>query len=215
MTTETHHRKDLTDVEQAPNQAAQIAIVYHSGFGHTRKQAEAVAEGAAAIAGAQVALIPVAEAEARLDEINAADAVVFGSPTYMGSVSGPYKTWMDSTSKVWGQWNGKLAAGFTNSASQSGDKLNTLVQLSIFAAQHGMHWINLGLMPGNNNSQGSVADLNRLGSFLGAMAQSNADQGPEHGPIASDLETARILGRRVAETAAQFVKGRQRELVAA
>ncbi|HLT77758.1 MAG TPA: flavodoxin family protein [Ferrovibrio sp.] len=192
-----------------------IAVVYHSGYGHTRKQAEAVADGARAVTGARVTLVPVEEADTRLEEIGAADAIILGSPTYMGSVSGPFKTWMDSTSKVWGQWNGKLAAGFTNSASQSGDKLNTLVQLSIFAAQHGMHWINLGLMPGNNNSKGSVNDLNRLGSFLGAMAQSNADQGPEHGPIASDLETARILGRRVAETAAQFVKGREREPVAA
>lgn len=186
-----------------------VAIVYHSGYGHTQKQAEAVAEGARAVAGASVALIPIAEAEARLDELNAADAIVFGSPTYMGSVSGPFKTWMDSTSKVWGKWNGKLAAGFTNSASQSGDKLNTLLQISVFAAQHGMLWVSLGLMPGNNNSKGSVNDLNRLGSFLGAMAQSNADQGPEHGPIASDLETAKHLGRRVAETAQAYKPARE------
>jgi multimeric flavodoxin WrbA len=127
----------------------------------------------------------------------------------MGSVSGPFKTWMDGTSKVWGQWNGKLAAGFTNSASQSGDKLSTLMQISVFAAQHGMIWVSLGLMPGNNNSKGSVNDLNRLGSFLGAMAQSNADQGPEHGPIASDLETAKHLGQRVAETAKAYKPARE------
>lgn len=186
-----------------------VAIVYHSGYGHTQKQAEAVAEGVARVAGAKALLIPVAEAEARVAELNAADAIVFGSPTYMGSVSGPFKTWMDGTSKVWGQWNGKLAAGFTNSASQSGDKLNTLMQISVFAAQHGMIWVSLGLMPGNNNSKGSVNDLNRLGSFLGAMAQSNADQGPEHGPIASDLETAKHLGQRVAETAKAYKPARE------
>lgn len=189
-----------------------VAVVYHSGYGHTQKQAEAVADGAAA-AGARVLLLPIAEAEARIDDLNAADAIVFGSPTYMGSVSGPFKTWMDATSKVWGKWDGKLAAGFTNSASQSGDKLNTLQQLSIFAAQHGMVWVSLGLMPGNNNSKGSVSDLNRLGSFLGAMAQSNADEGPEKGPIASDLETAKHLGRRVATLAAQLQATKQRELV--
>lgn len=149
----------------------QIAIVYHSGYGHTQKQAEAVAAGAASVTGVKAILIPVAEAETRVAELTAADAIIFGAPTYMGSVSGPFKTWMDTTSKVWGQWNGKLAAGFTNSASQSGDKLNSLVQLAIFAAQHGMIWVSLGLMPGNNNSKGSVNDLNRLGSFLGAMAQ--------------------------------------------
>ncbi|WP_374301891.1 flavodoxin family protein [Ferrovibrio sp.] len=186
-----------------------VAIVYHSGYGHTQRQAEAVADGIARVAGAKPVLIPVAEAEARIAELNAADAIVFGSPTYMGSVSGPFKTWMDSTSKVWGQWNGKLAAGFTNSASQSGDKLNTLMQISVFAAQHGMIWVSLGLMPGNNNSKGSVNDLNRLGSFLGAMAQSNADQGPEHGPIASDLETAKYLGQRVAETAKAYKPARE------
>lgn len=188
-----------------------VAVVYHSGYGHTHKQAEAVAEGATA-GGAQVLLLPIADAESQIEALNAADAIVFGSPTYMGSVSGPFKTWMDTTSKVWGKWNGKLAAGFTNSASQSGDKLNTLQQLSVFAAQHGMLWVSLGLMPGNNNSKGSVNDLNRLGSFLGAMAQSNADEGPDKGPINSDLETAKHLGNRVAAQAAQFVAGK-RELV--
>ncbi len=188
-----------------------VAVVYHSGYGHTQKQAEAVAEGVTA-GGAQVLLVPVAEAEAQIEALNAADAIVVGSPTYMGSVSGPFKTWMDTTSKVWGKWNGKLAAGFTNSASQSGDKLNTLMQLSVFAAQHGMVWVSLGLMPGNNNSKGSVNDINRLGSFLGAMAQSNADEGPDKGPIASDLETAKHLGQRVATLTAQLVAGK-RELV--
>ncbi|HEX6959964.1 MAG TPA: flavodoxin family protein [Ferrovibrio sp.] len=191
-----------------------VAVVYHSGYGHTQKQAEAVAKGAQAVAGVQVALIPVAEAQARVEEITAADAIVFGAPTYMGSVSGPFKTWMDTTSKVWGQWNGKLAAGFTNSASQSGDKLNSLLQLAIFAAQHGMVWVSLGLMPGNNNSKGSVNDLNRLGSFLGAMAQSNADEGPDKGPIASDLLTAEHLGKRVATLARQHAAA-ARELVEA
>lgn len=191
-----------------------IAVVYHSGYGHTKKQAEAVAAGAESVAGAKVLLLAVDEAEGQIEALNAADAIIFGAPTYMGSVSGPYKTWMDTTSKVWGKWNGKLAAGFTNSASQSGDKLNSLVQLAIFAAQHGMLWVSLGLMPGNNNSKGSTADLNRLGSFLGAMAQSNADQGPEHGPIASDLETAKILGKRVAEQAA-LLAAAKRELVEA
>jgi multimeric flavodoxin WrbA len=111
---------------------------------------------------------------------------------------------MDATSKLWygRAWKDKVAAGFTNSASQSGDKLNSLIQLAIFAAQHGMIWVGLDLLPGNNNSKGSIADLNRLGSFLGAMAQSNADEGPDKGPIPSDLETAKVLGKRVAEKAA-------------
>jgi len=70
-----------------------------------------------------------------------------------------------------------------------------------------MIWVGLGLMPGNNSSKGSPEDLNRLGSFLGAMAQSNVDQGPEHAPTAADLRTAEHLGRRVAKAAARWRVG--------
>lgn len=180
-----------------------IAVVYHSGYGHTKVQAEAVARGAAGVPGAEAILISVEEATARAAELDAANAIIFGAPTYMGSLSGPFKTFMDGTSKAWmaQTWKNKLAAGFTNSASQSGDKLNSLIQLAIFAAQHGMIWVSLGLLPGNNTSKGSPEDLNRLGGFLGAMAQSNGDEGPDKGPSRSDLATAEHLGRRVAERA--------------
>jgi NAD(P)H dehydrogenase (quinone) len=93
----------------------------------------------------------------------------------------------------------KLSAGFTNSGSQNGDKQNTLVQFVTFAAQHGMLWINLNQMPGNNHSGGSVEDANRLGASLGAMAQSNVDEGPDVAPIKSDLETAKRFGAHIAE----------------
>ena len=73
------------------------------------------------------------------------------------------------------RWQDKLAAGFTNSAGMSGDKLCTLQQLAGFAAQHGMIWIPLGQLPGWQSSNGTAADLNRLASFLGVMAQSNSD----------------------------------------
>lgn len=191
-----------------------VAIVYHSGYGHTQKQAEAVAEGVGRVAGVKALVVPVAEAEARIAEINASDAIIFGAPTYMGSVSAPFKAFMDFSSSVWGGrgWANKIGAGFTTSASQSGDKFNTLVQLTTFAAQHGMIWVGLDLLPGNNNSKGSVNDLNRLGSFLGAMAQANADEGPDAGPIKSDLETAALLGKRVATVTKQYA-GAKRELV--
>ena len=189
---------------------ANIAVVYHSGYGHTAEQAKAVAHGAESVAGTSVTLISVEQVDAHWATLEAADGIIFGSPTYMGGVSAPFKTFMDASSKVWFTqgWKNKVAAGFTNSASQSGDKLGTLIQLAIYAAQHSMIWVGLGLMPGNNNSKGSVEDINRLGSFLGAMAQSNADQGPEAGPIASDLKTAELHGARVAEVAAQLVRGR-------
>jgi NAD(P)H dehydrogenase (quinone) len=197
-----------TDVVRSavPN-VARVVVVYHSGYGHTKAQAKAVARGAESVPGTQVALIPVDQAEARAAEIDAVDAVVFGAPTYMGSVSAPFKAFMDWSSKAWfaRAWKNKIAAGFTNSGSQSGDKLNTLVQLAVFAMQHGMIWVGLDLMPGNNNSKGSVEDLNRLGSFLGAMAQSNVDQGPDVAPIDSDRKIAEYLGKRVAEFAQRLV----------
>jgi multimeric flavodoxin WrbA len=183
-----------------------IAIVYHSGYGHTQRQAEAVLAGAASVAGVTATLYPVTELnDDSWAEIDAADALIFGSPTYMGSATAKFKEFMETSSKRWYTqvWANKLAGGFTCSASQNGDKANTLLQLFIFAQQHGMLWMGPGLMPGNNSSQGSVADLNRLGCQWGAMAQANADQGAE-AMQESDLQTAAELGKRIAATALRF-----------
>ncbi len=182
---------------------SKVAVVYHSGYGHTQRQAEAVRDGAALNTNDEVHLISVEEIDDNWDKLDAADAIIFGSPTYMGGVSAQFKTFADKTSKVWAErgWQDKVAAGFTNSASQNGDKHGTLQQMQVLAAQHGMIWVPLGLAPGNNSSQGSLEDVNRLGGSIGALAQSNADQGPEHGPTKADLETAKLLGAKVAEIA--------------
>ena len=126
-----------------------VAVIFHSGFGHTARQAEAVRRGIERVAGASALYLTSDQAQTRLGDLELADAIIFGAPTYMGSVSGPFKTFMDSTSKSYatGAWKDKIAAGFTNSASRSGDKLATLTQFAIFAAQHRMHWVNLGLPP--------------------------------------------------------------------
>ncbi len=184
---------------------SKVAIVYHSGYGHTQALAEAVARGIEAVAGAQAALIPVTEAEARAEELDAADAIIFGSPTYMGGVTADFAKFKDWTSKRWmtRAWQNKLAAGFTVSASWGGDKQNTLYQLLTLAAQHGMVWIGLGLPPGNNHSKGSPDDLNRTGASIGVMAQANGDQGVE-GIGQSEFRTAEALGRRVAEAALRW-----------
>lgn len=190
-----------------------VAIVYHSGYGHTEVIAKAVRAGAASVEDTHVDLIKVDDVDDRMDVLNAADAIIFGCPTYMGSASAPFTAFMDKTSMtVFGPgllWKDKIAAAFTNSAAHSGDKLLTLQQLFIFAAQQGMHWVNLGLPPGNNSTKGSPEDLNRLGSFIGAMAQSDADVGPDIAPPDTDKRTAEHLGRRVAEVTAQFVRGRR------
>ena len=182
-----------------------IAIVYHSGYGHTQAVAEAVAAGARGVAGAQVKLIPVAEAEAREADLDAADAIIFGSPTYMGGVSADFAKFKDWTSKKWmaRAWQDKLAAGFTVSASWGGDKQNTIYQLVTLAQQHGMIWVGLGLAPGYNHSKGSPEDLNRTGASLGLMAQAHADQGND-GIGESEFRTAQALGKRVAQAALRW-----------
>jgi multimeric flavodoxin WrbA len=188
-----------------------VAIVYHSGYGHTARQAAAVWRGANAVEGVNARLYAVEGADAPWAELTTADALIFGAPTYMGGQSAQFKAFQDATSRTvfaaGALWRDKIAAGFTNSASRSGDKLATLQQLAVFAAQHGMHWVNLGLPPGNNSSTGSEEDLNRLGVFMGAAAQSNADEPPELAPPQADLLTAEHLGRRVAEVALRLVHG--------
>lgn len=184
---------------------SKVAVVYHSGYGHTAEVAKAVARGAAGIAGIDAQLISVADIDKHWQDLDAADAIIFGAPTYMGGVSAPFKGFMDASSRVWMAqgWKDKIAAGFTHSGSQGGDKFNTVTQLFTLAMQHGMIWTGLGLLPGNNSSKGSVNDLNRLGSSTGSLTQSSVDQGADAIP-ASDLKTAEHLGRRVALITLQF-----------
>nr|WSY48725.1 flavodoxin family protein [Streptomyces sp. NBC_00886]WSY57539.1 flavodoxin family protein [Streptomyces sp. NBC_00886] len=186
-----------------------VSIAYHSGFGHTTVIAEAVQRGAKE-AGAVVNLIAVGEiTDAQWGQLDASDAIIFGSPTYMGTAATAFHGFAEASSERWfGQvWKDKLAAGFTNSGSKAGDKQSTLQWFATLASQHGMHWISLGMQGGWNSSQGSENDLNRLGFFLGAASQSNVDQGTE-GVTASDIATAEALGRRVADAAATWAAGR-------
>jgi NAD(P)H dehydrogenase (quinone) len=187
-----------------------IVVVYHSGYGHTEVISQAVAEGASSIDGVEVTIIsagditsPESEALAQLD---AADAMIFGAPTYMGSASAVFKGFMEATSTRWMEqkWADKLGAGFTNSGSMNGDKQNTLIEFFTFAMQHGMAWVGLGQMPGNNHSGGSEADANRLGASIGCMSQANVDQGGDVAPPESDRETAKLFGARVARAAVRW-----------
>ncbi|MGI4850886.1 MAG: flavodoxin family protein [Janthinobacterium lividum] len=185
-----------------------VVVVYHSGWGHTKAQAEAVLRGVQQVGNVTGQLVSVDDFQTYEQDFERADAIVFGCPTYMGSTSAAFKTFMDATSKIWHnqKWANKIAAGFTNSGSQNGDKLMTLTQLFTFAMQHSMVWIGLGLMPGNNSSHGSVDDLNRLGSFMGAIAQSNIDQSADQAPPEADLKTAEHLGTRVAKATLNWKK---------
>ena len=181
---------------------SKIAVVYHSGYGHTQRMAQAVAEGA----GAELVAI---DAEGNLpeggwDTLAAADAIIMGSPTYMGSVSWQFKKFADASSKPWFSqaWKDKLFAGFTNSASMNGDKLSTLHYLFTLAMQHGGVWVGTGMMPSNSKAA-KRDDINYMGSFSGAMAQSPSDAGAAEMSV-GDLDTGKAFGKRVAEATGKF-----------
>jgi len=174
-----------------------IVIVYHSGYGHTRKVAQSVAEGS----GGKLLAI---DAEGNLpaggwEQLAAADAIVFGSPTYMGSVSWQFKKFADASSKAWysQQWKNKLAAGFTNSASMNGDKLSTLHYFFTLSQQHSMLWVGTGLMPSNSKAA-TRNDINYVASSSGLMTATPSDASVDE-MVSGDLETAKKFGQRVAE----------------
>lgn len=192
-----------------------IAIVYHSGYGHTEKVADHVAKGAKAADGVEVNVLKadelVSAEEGPWDELAAADAIIFGTPTYMGSASAVMKQFMEASSKVWMNegWRDKIAAGFTNSGSLAGDKLMTLQQLSVFAGQHGMVWVNYGAFPGYNTSQSNYENAwNRAGHMIGLGTQALTDLPADETPDRADLETAEDFGQRVAEAARRWVAGK-------
>ena len=181
---------------------AKVVVVFHSGYGHTLRMAQAVAEGADA---ELVAIDPDGHLPAGgWDTLAAADAIIFGSPTYMANVSWQFKKFADASSKQWfvQAWKDKIAAGFTHSAGLNGDKLATLNSLFALAMQHGMIWVSQGLMPSSTRAS-TRKDVNNLVSYSGAMAQSPSDAGADATP-SGDLETARLFGQRVAVVAARF-----------
>jgi multimeric flavodoxin WrbA len=195
-------RKSKPQENNMTQSRTKTAVVYHSGYGHTKRLAEAVADGASALLVEINAEGDISEGEwAALD---AADAIIFGSPTYMGSPSWQFKKFADASSKPWfaEKWKNKLFGGFTNSASMNGDKLNTLQYFALLAAQHGGLWVGLAIKPANHKAS-KRDDLNRMGSSLGAMGQTDADAAP--GEMSQgDLETARAYGLRVTEIATKF-----------
>jgi len=195
---------------------ATVAIVYFSGSGHTHLMAQAIASGVSTVPGATADLFRITgeqivdgrwKDDETLAKLAAADAIVFGSPTYMGGVAAQLKAFIDAASEAWfaQAWKDKIAGGFTHSSSLSGDKQGTLLYLSINAAQHGMIWIGQSELPsfyfGNDDG------VNRLGAFLGVMGQSPMTMGKTEAALdPGDRLTSEKYGRRIAEAALRWNK---------
>ncbi|MEO0680166.1 MAG: flavodoxin family protein [Pseudomonadota bacterium] len=191
-----------------------LTVVYYSGFkGSTEALAHAVVRGASAVEGCDALAVPVDAVDPHWSRLHASDAIVFGSPTYIGGVAARFKAFIERLAgEVWLDrlWLDKIAGGFTVSAGRSGDKLNCLQDMAIFAAQMGMIWVPVRQTGGNYSSTGSEADLNRMAGYLGVMAQANIDEPVELAPPPSDIETAELHGAHIAQVARQMRAGAAR-----
>jgi len=182
-----------------------VAVVYHSGQGHTECLAKKVVEGVASVAGVEVDLLKADALSAAPEQLINYDGFIWGSPTYLGGVSGVFKTFMDATGGLWKkqQLKGKLASGFTVSSLPAGDKQTTLLSMVVFSMQHGMLWIGNSLMPEQHGGVPYAQAANRLGSWTGMMAQAG------HGAAADsfepgDIRTAKLFGQNFANALIRF-----------
>jgi NAD(P)H dehydrogenase (quinone) len=178
-----------------------IAVIYHSGHGHTEHIANQVAAGAQSVPGTEVRLVKAEDLARSPDELLKYDGYILGSPTYLGGVSGTFKTFMDATGRLWRaqKLKGKLAAGFTVSSLPSGDKQSTLMSMFVFSMQHGMLWVGNPFLPGQQSGVPEDEAVNRLGSWSGLMAQAG-HSAPADSFVRGDIKTARMFGENFSET---------------
>jgi NAD(P)H dehydrogenase (quinone) len=176
-----------------------VVVVYFSTLGATQKLARQVLAGINTVEDVkaieyQIQARDIFEGRFDNDEamclFDSADAIVMGSPTYMGGVAAQFKAFADASSERWDsqRWRNKFAAGFTVGSCLNGDQANSLQYMATLASQHGMLWVGLDLAGGYNS-----VGLNRLGCQLGVVSHN-----PEGEINHSDLDTAKYLGRRVA-----------------
>lgn len=178
-----------------------LAVIYHSGHGHTAHLAEHVAGGAKAVPDLEVHLLRAADMTGHPEALLPFDGYLFGSPTYFGGVSGTFKSFMDATGGLWRtqQLRGKLAAGFTVSSLPAGDKQSTLLSMFVFCMQHGMIWVGNPILPEQHRGVPYDEAANRLGSWSGLMAQAGHTS-PADAFVRGDIKTARMFGSHFAET---------------
>jgi NAD(P)H dehydrogenase (quinone) len=178
-----------------------LAVIYHSAHGHTAHIADHVAAGAKEVPNIEIHVIRVEDLTTQPESLLKFDGYLFGSPTYLGGVSGTFKSFMDATGGLWRtqQLKGKLAAGFTVSSLPAGDKQSTLVSMFVFCMQHGMIWVGNPILPEQHRGVPYDEAANRLGSWSGLMAQAGHSSSADSF-VSGDIKTARMFGRYFAET---------------
>jgi len=195
-----------------------ILVIYYSMYGNVLKLAQAVAEGAKEVKGAEVSIKTVPELVpkeiiekspavkkakeeqkdipiATMEDLAGVDGVIFGSPTRFGNMCAQLRQFLDQTGGLWqkGALIGKPAGFFCSTGTLHGGQETTLVSMMLTAIHQGM--LIVGIPP----SEQKLFVTKGGGSFYGASSVSGgrADQPPTK----DDLDLARALGRRVAEIA--------------
>ncbi len=192
---------------------SKILVLYYSTWGHVETMAQAVAEGARAVAGTEVVIkrvpetMPEATARsigAKLDqaapiadpqELGDYDAIIFGTPTRFGNMCGQMRNFLDQTGALWqtGALAGKVGSVFCSTASQHGGQETTLTSFHITLLHHGMVIVGVPyVIPELVNMQEISG-----GSPYGATTLASSDG--SRMPSESELNIARFQGRHVAQ----------------
>jgi NAD(P)H dehydrogenase (quinone) len=203
-----------------------VLVLYYSMYGHIHRLAEAVAEGVKEVAGAEVELKRVPETLpdevlqkmgaleaqkafahiplATVEDLGAADALIFGTPTRYGNMCGQMRQFLDATGRLWvkGALAGKVGSVFTSSGTQHGGQESTILSFHITLWHHGMVVVGLPyLFKGQTRSDEITG-----GSPYGASTIAGG-QG-ERQPSANELEGARFQGKYVALLASKLAPHR-------
>lgn len=199
-----------------------VLIVYYSLYGHIHRLAEAVAEGVGEVPGAQAVLRRVPETLSEdvlqklgavaaqkslsvvpvctLDELAAADAVIFGTPTRFGNMCGQMRQFLDSTGQLWatGKLVGKVGSVFTSSGTQHGGQESTILSFYPTLLHHGMVIVGLPYAFQGQSTIDEVSGCSPYGAstIVGPQGQRM--------PSANELAGARYQGRHVATIAAKL-----------
>ena len=201
-----------------------ILVVYYSMYGHIHRMAEAVVAGAGEVVGAEVSLRRVPETlseeilqkmgawEAQktmaqipvctMDELAAADAIVFGTPTRFGNMCGQMRQFLDATGGLWskGALINKVGSAFTSSGTQHGGQETTILSFYITLLHHGML---IAGLPYSFTGQTRMDEITG-GSPYGASTIAGGSG--ERMPSENELAAARFQGKRVAELTAKLTR---------